>query len=230
MKITPLLIAAALMATTPARSAELLPNGQFDADIAGWNLPAAPDTVISWDSDGMPGGSLRIDSTWGSDPATAIDVTSSCFAVNGQAYYRPGDARAAVGSGGSCNIDVLLFEDTDCLIPSGYTFASTQSEGTWEHIEGAISTGVAFRVSLRMIRYPEITAWSGDSTSPLPIAIASRAAETPAWASAAAPRQPTRSQRLVGCADAAFSPRGEGWLAWPLARRCRATAPPSSAT
>lgn len=153
--------ALSLAVIVPTYGAELLPNGHFNSNISGWDIPVAPNTTISWDSDGLPGGSLRIDSTWNSDPATPIEVTSSCFVLDGSAYYRAADARAAIGSDGSCNVDVLYFEDTDCLIPSGYTFASTQGEGNWEHIEGDISPGVAFRVALRMIRYPtpSATCW-----------------------------------------------------------------------
>jgi hypothetical protein len=153
MRETSLLAFTLLLATNAAsaRAAELLPNGQFDADISGWTLPTTPDTMVSWDSDGLPGGSLRIDTMW--DDEGVIDVESPCFFVEpGETYFRSGDARASVGSGGRCNIDIQFFSDAACSNPDSYTNSGTNGEGGWEHIADDHGTGDAFRLVLRMHR------------------------------------------------------------------------------
>lgn len=172
-------VALALFWGHPGDAAQLLQNGDFAADISGWILPSAPDTTVTWDADGLPAGSLRIDSTWAAPPASPIEAFSPCFTVEpGESYVRSADARAAVGSGGSCNVDVVFYDDATCSGAYGaYTFSGTQSEGAWEHIEDAHATGLAFRISLRMVRYPTpaATCWFdnvalvGPDPSPLEI-------------------------------------------------------------
>lgn len=132
-------------------AAEMLPNGQFDTDISGWALPTTPDTTVTWDSDGLPDGSLRIDTTWGD--TGVIDVESACFLVEpGETYVRSGYARASDGSIVRCGIDIQLYSDAACTIPTSSTNSGTNGTGIWEYIEGDHSTGYAFRLVLRLHR------------------------------------------------------------------------------
>jgi hypothetical protein len=66
----------------------MIPNGSFDSDISGWNLHTTPDTTVGWDSDGLPDGSLRIDTSWAY--TGVIDVESACFLVErGRSTFGP---------------------------------------------------------------------------------------------------------------------------------------------
>lgn len=132
-------------------AAELIPNGRFDSDISGWILPVTSDTTVGWDSDGLPDGSLRIDTSWAN--TGVIDVESACFLVEpGETYFRSGDARASAGSVVRCGIDIQLYSDVACTSPTGSTNSGSNGTGVWEHIEGDHSTGFAFRLVLRLHR------------------------------------------------------------------------------
>jgi hypothetical protein len=134
-----------------SNAAEMIPNGSFDSDISGWNLPTTPDTTVSWDSDGLPDGSLRIDTSWAN--TGVIDVESACFLVeSGETYFRSGDARASDGSVVRCGIDIQLYSDVACTSPTGSTNSGSNGTGVWERIEGDHSTGFAFRLVLRLHR------------------------------------------------------------------------------
>lgn len=147
-----------------AQAQLLLTNGDFDQDLSGWELPSTPDTTATWQADGNPAGSLRIESSWaGPPPMTAInviDVRSACFAIVEGTYQLEGDVRTELGSGmDECHLDLALFDELDC---SGGETSRVQilanEQGTWERLGGPIfltpGKRVAFRVALSLWKYP----------------------------------------------------------------------------
>lgn len=76
--------------TLPATlSANLIPNGTFDSDVAGWqpNAPLPPDTSFYWDGAmGLPPGSAALDSSFNGN--ARVRVSGPCFPAAGEGVYR----------------------------------------------------------------------------------------------------------------------------------------------
>lgn len=174
MRSLPILVLIAALVTSagPAEAAELLPNGRFDTDISGWELPTVADTTVSWQADGLPGGSLRIESSLDAPPGTPIFVRSPCIPlVSGADYSRYADVRAesTPPGAGACNFDIYFYGDVGCTEPElAYTFSDAGPDGVWTPISSGPSAifGPAVRIVLFMRRFPsDVSVCSYDNVS-----------------------------------------------------------------
>lgn len=160
--IATLLLVLFCPAVAAAGVVELIGNGTFDGDISGWTIPTAPDTTIEWDPGGVPGGSLRIESSWVASPGTPISVLSPCFAIQPGFYASSAEVRSRIRPLGSgfCNFDYLIYGNSSCSeAPISNTFDHGELDEVWESVGGyqiqlAASGGVAFRITMQMIKYP----------------------------------------------------------------------------
>jgi len=147
-----------------AQAQLLLMNGGFEGDLAGWELPSTPDTTTTWQLDGNPAGSLRIESSWSGPPPAVpiniIDVRSACFEIAEGNYLVEADVRSELGfASDECHLDVILYDELDC---SGGETSRAQTiameQGTWERVGGPLflapGARVAFRVSLSLWKHP----------------------------------------------------------------------------
>ncbi len=174
MRSLPILVLIAALVTSagPAEAAELLPNGRFDTDISGWELPTVADTTVSWQADGLPGGSLRIESSLVAPAGTPIFVRSPCIPIeSGADYSRYADVRAesTPPGAGACNFDVFSYGDDSCTEPHiSNTFSDAGPDGVWTPIEGGPSAlfPPAVRIVLWMRRFPsDVSVCSYDNVS-----------------------------------------------------------------
>lgn len=160
------------VADSRAQTYELIANGSFDSDIAGWELPAVADTTVTWQGDGVPGGSLRIESSLIAPEGTGIFVRSPCIVLEpGSDYSRYADVRAqsTPPGAGACNFDIFLYPDDACTEPShSNTFSDAGPDGVWTPIAGgptALSSPSA-RIVLWLRRFPsDVSVCSFDNVS-----------------------------------------------------------------
>jgi len=163
MRTTTLAITLLFSVGSAAEAQELLTNGDFTQDLSGWELPSTTDASITWQLDGNPTGSLRIESSWaGPPPNTPInifDVQSPCFEILEGNYLVGGDVRSEVGTiSDGCHVDLIVWATPDCTGPSlARTFEEGPKEGTWERLEYPIQlsgVGSSFRLALSLWKYP----------------------------------------------------------------------------
>lgn len=170
--VTILAATSVSLSAARAQTQELIPNGRFEADISGWELPTVADTTVSWQVDGLPGGSLRIESSLDAPPGTPIFVRSPCIPlVSGADYSRYADVRAesTPPGAGACNFDIFTYADNACTEPwISNTFADAGPDGVWTSIEGGPSAlfSPAVRIVLWMRRFPsDVSVCSYDNVS-----------------------------------------------------------------
>ena len=124
------------LAALPAAAQNLLPNGTFDHDIAGWSL-FAESLSPSWsplDADGSPSsGSLRViddfpanDGTYSSAAQCVPAVPGTSYRARGRFLYpegQPNPGAAALGiyfsDGPNCSGSILLQVDEGADLPPG---------------------------------------------------------------------------------------------------------------
>lgn len=155
-----------------AQTYELISNGTFDATIAGWELPTVADTTVSWQADGVPSGSLRIESALDAPAGTPIFVRSPCIPIqSGADYFRSADVRAesTPPGAGACNFDIFAYGDSECSEPHiGNTFSDAGPDGVWTPIVSGPHplSPPAVRIVLWMRRFPsDVSACSFDNVS-----------------------------------------------------------------
>jgi hypothetical protein len=146
-----LLAAGAAVAWHPA-----VPNGTFDDDINGWEIPNRPDVVVAWDAFGNPGGSLRLTTT-SSDPNDRIEVRSACITGPEGLYISEADTYHPAADL-ICQIEIRGWSGPECDgIFTSAVFPDLPTPGTWStttygNILGQGSPSNSLQVSLTV--YP----------------------------------------------------------------------------
>ena len=160
MRTTPIL--ATLFLCSLAAHAQSIPNGTFDSDLSGWTLPNPPDTTITWDAFGNPGGSMRIGSNWSPPGSTSFGVrTTACLDLPAGAYTLSADvfAEAMVNGISRCLLNVTHYSLPNCAESNpGGSPSELSPSGSWQHL--AVDFDVfepvtsSWRFTLVMERYP----------------------------------------------------------------------------
>lgn len=139
-------VALGLVICDPALAQVPIVNGDFNSDISGWELPADPEIVVSWDgSQGSPApGSMRFSTSF--DPPQGLatfEAFGPCFsAVPGEKLTIEGMVLADPRPPGvTCIMYPVLFDGLNCT--GNRTFVGNvplNTPGVWE------SKGLTFTV------------------------------------------------------------------------------------
>lgn len=155
--LTALLVATVW--TSVAEGQSLIPNGEFNTDVAGWSLSGGgPESVITWDgTNGFSSpGSLEISSTLVPAQGTVLEALSDCVnTIPGEIIDVSGwmmEPTAQFGT--TCFVTLVLYDGPDCTGNRTITGnVPPNTPGVWEESGFAINIPAAdlsVRASLSM--------------------------------------------------------------------------------
>lgn len=133
------LVAVLLLCATAANGQELVPNGTFDSDVAGWTIEIGGGSFV-WDgTNGLPPGSL-------SASGGATVATTDCFPrTSGNLRLNADVFRQGPGDPFTCALAVYWYFSDDCsgmpiepAGPGGVDIPSAELFNAWEPLADTV--------------------------------------------------------------------------------------------
>lgn len=144
-----------VLVLTPSVGAQnLIVNGTFDEDIAGWATLATVGASVEWTPDGRHGGGILMEGTGITTVGGGLAWSSDCLHLEPGLHTLEGDVfMEGVAPFGLCGIYRRRYMTPDCTGSNGVTDAFTTINGEWVTLESQFvvtdSEGDSFEVVLQ---------------------------------------------------------------------------------